>query len=215
MRAALNSHQVSLAMRHRSRPLDGLQRAPHWALIASFAVLVVSSAIAPASSPAGHAKPVPTAPVEATGVGHAKPVPTAPVEATGVGTAAIEFYERKVRPLLVANCYTCHSAETNSKGGLRVDDRNGLLVGGSRGPAIRPGKPDESLLIKAVSYRGKLKMPPERPLEESEVAILKRWIQEGAPWPKVESVVVDRSVTADYERLREEHCACEPPQNPQ
>ena len=68
--------------------------------------------------------------------------------------AAVEYFEKSVRPLLVANCYTCHSADTNSKGGLRVDDRNGLLVGGSRGPAVVPGKPAESLMIKAVSYTG-------------------------------------------------------------
>ncbi len=68
--------------------------------------------------------------------------------------AAVEFFEKKVRPLLVANCYTCHSADTNSRGGLRVDDRNGLLTGGSRGPAVVPGKPDESLLIQAVTRVG-------------------------------------------------------------
>src|ERR1700722_13583285 len=111
---------------------------------------------------------------------------------------AVEFFEKKVRPLLVANCFTCHSAETNSRSGLRVDDRNGLLVGGSRGPAIVPGNPDDSLLIKAISYHGKLKMPPERPLAENEVAILRRWVKDGAPWTKVESVSADRHVTADY-----------------
>jgi cytochrome c553 len=127
---------------------------------------------------------------------------------------AIAFFEKKVRPLLVANCYTCHSAETNSRSGLRVDDRNGLLVGGSRGPAIVPGNPDGSLLIKAVSYRGKLKMPPERPLADREIAILKRWIKEGAPWTKVESTAADRRVTTDYERLRKEHWAWQPLRDP-
>src|SRR4051812_9545720 len=70
----------------------------------------------------------------------------------GDKAAAVEFFEKKVRPILVANCYGCHSADTNSKGGLRVDDRNGLVVGGSSGPAIVPGNPDESLLIAAVRY---------------------------------------------------------------
>ena len=70
--------------------------------------------------------------------------------------AAVEFFEKKVRPLLVDNCYTCHSADTNSHGGLRVDDRNGLLTGGSRGPAVVPGKPDESLLIQAVTRTGEV-----------------------------------------------------------
>src|SRR5476649_117976 len=61
--------------------------------------------------------------------------------------AAIDFFEKKIRPLLVDHCYTCHSADTNSKGGLRVDDRNGLLTGGGRGAAIVAGEPDKSLLI--------------------------------------------------------------------
>ena len=60
--------------------------------------------------------------------------------------ARMEFFEKKVRPVLVNNCYNCHSANTNSKGGLRVDDRNGLLTGGRRGPAVVPGEPEKSLL---------------------------------------------------------------------
>lgn len=138
-------------MGHRGRPLDALRLVPHWAAIVSFAWLLAASAIEPANLIARD------------------------------DAAAIEFFEKKVRPLLVANCYTCHSAETNSRSGLRVDDRNGLLVGGSRGPAIVPGNPDASLLMKAISYRGKLKMPPERPLAENEVAILRRWIKEVLP----------------------------------
>ena len=129
-------------------------------------------------------------------------------------SAGVEYFEKKVRPLLVANCYTCHSADTNSRGGLRVDDRNGLLVGGGRGPAIIPGKPDESLLIRAVSYTGKLKMPPERRLSDDEVAILKKWIRDGAAWTKVESLPSEVHVTADYARLRKEHWAWQPLRDP-
>jgi hypothetical protein len=131
-------------------------------------------------------------------------------------SARVEYFEKKVRPLLVANCYTCHSAETNSRGGLRVDDRNGLLAGGGRGPAIIPGKPEESLLIRAVSYTGKLKMPPGRRLSDDEVAILKNWIRGGAAWTRVESPLrSDVHVAADYARLRKEHWAWQPLRNPQ
>ena len=129
-------------------------------------------------------------------------------------SAGVEYFEKKVRPLLVANCFTCHSADTNSRGGLRVDDRNGLLVGGGRGPAIIPGKPDESLLIRAVSYTGKLRMPPERRLPDDEVAILKRWIRDGAAWTKVESLPSQVHVAADYARLRKEHWAWQPLHDP-
>ncbi len=77
--------------------------------------------------------------------------------------AAVAFFEKKVRPVLVNNCYNCHSANTNAKGGLRVDDRNGLLQGGSSGPAVVPGQPEKSLLLQAVRHAAitKLKMPPE------------------------------------------------------
>src|SRR5262245_49061377 len=64
--------------------------------------------------------------------------------------ALVEFFETKVRPVLVGNCYNCHSADTNSQGGLRVDDRNGLLTGGGRGPAVVPGEPEKSLLVQAI-----------------------------------------------------------------
>src|SRR5438105_5969349 len=77
--------------------------------------------------------------------------------------AKVEFFEKKIRPLLANNCFNCHSANTNSQGGLRVDDRNGLLKGGGRGPAIMPGQPEKSLLIQAVSHtHPKLKMPPKK-----------------------------------------------------
>ena len=87
--------------------------------------------------------------------------------------AALEFFEKKIRPLLVENCYTCHSAETNAKSGLRVDDRNGLLSGGNRGPAVVPGRPADSVLLKAVSYADpRLKMPPEGKLSDEQIADL-------------------------------------------
>src|SRR6516164_10630743 len=74
--------------------------------------------------------------------------------------ADLEFFETKVRPVLAKNCYGCHSSETKSPmGGLFLDSRNGVLTGGKSGPAIVPGKPDESLLIQAVRYQGR-RMPP-------------------------------------------------------
>src|SRR5436190_21375271 len=79
--------------------------------------------------------------------------------------ALVEFFEKKVRPVLVTNCYNCHSANTNTRGGLRVDDRNGMLVGGAGGPAIVPGQPEKSLIIQAIKHsHAKLKMPPKKHL---------------------------------------------------
>src|SRR5262245_15325563 len=75
----------------------------------------------------------------------------------------LEFFENKIRPLLVENCYKCHSAQSEKlKGGLLLDTREGVLKGGETGPAIVPGDPEKSLLIKAVRYTDKdLKMPPK------------------------------------------------------
>ena len=105
------------------------------------------------------------------------------------GAALVEFFEKKIRPVLVDNCYNCHSANTNSKGGLRVDDRNGLLTGGGRGPAVVPGQPEKSLLIKAIRYDDKdLKMPPSKKLSREQIADLTEWVRRGAPLPEDGSV---------------------------
>jgi hypothetical protein len=125
--------------------------------------------------------------------------------------AKIEFFEKKIRPLLAANCLGCHSADTNAKGGLRVDDRGGLLMGGNRGAAIVPGDVEKTLLLKAVSYTlPKLKMPPEKQLAAEQIEDLKKWIADGAAWPKVEIPAGLGKGTADYEKMRKEHWAFQP-----
>src|SRR5215208_2374473 len=88
------------------------------------------------------------------------------------GAAGVEFFEKKVRPVLVEHCYSCHSAQAKKqRGGLALDTREGLLKGGDRGPAVVPGKPDESLLIRAVRHADKaLQMPPKGQLPASAVA---------------------------------------------
>src|SRR5688572_25109977 len=90
--------------------------------------------------------------------------------------ALVEFFEKKVRPILANNCFNCHSANTNSQGGLRLDDRNGLIHGGKRGAAIMPGQSHKSLLIQAVRKGGKLKMPPDGQLSDAQIADLETWI---------------------------------------
>lgn len=103
--------------------------------------------------------------------------------------AALEFFEAKVRPLLVAHCYQCHSEDAekaqNLEGGLRLDIRQGIRTGGQSGPAIVPGKPNESLLIHSVRYTNKaLQMPPDNPLSADQVAVLETWVTMGAPDPR-------------------------------
>jgi len=94
-----------------------------------------------------------------------------------------EFFERKVRPLLVQHCYSCH-AKGQQKGGLNLSDRAGLLAGGDSGSVVSLEKPDESLLVAAVEHRGGMQMPPNGKLSDAEVAALRQWIQAGAPWPE-------------------------------
>ncbi len=98
--------------------------------------------------------------------------------------AALEFFEKKVRPLLVDHCYECHG-EKKQRGGLRVDSREFLLKGTDNGPALMPGRPDDSRLMHAVRYEDELKMPPKAKLPQESIDILAEWIKQGAAWPAV------------------------------
>ncbi|NYF79832.1 PSD1 and planctomycete cytochrome C domain-containing protein [Granulicella arctica] len=99
--------------------------------------------------------------------------------------AQAAFFEQSIRPVLSNNCYGCHSATTKAAGGLRVDDLDALFVGGKSGPAIIPGKPDESLLLQRILLDDeKHRMPKgDDPLSKTDIANLTIWIKEGAIWP--------------------------------
>jgi hypothetical protein len=92
-----------------------------------------------------------------------------------------EFFEKTIRPLLVAECLECHGEK--KKGGLRLDSRASMLEGGDSGPAITPGDPASSPLVHAVRYDDDPKMPPDGKLADESIAALTAWIQMGAPWP--------------------------------
>src|SRR5579872_1016978 len=90
-----------------------------------------------------------------------------------MGSAAaqtgVDFFEKNVRPLFAQRCVVCHAAVEHPAGNLRMDNRDSLLQGGSRGPAIVAGKPEESLIIRAVRQTGStLKMPPGAKLSDAE-----------------------------------------------
>ncbi len=95
--------------------------------------------------------------------------------------AHVEFFEKKVRPLLATRCHECHGAKTQ-KGSLRLDSRAAVLAGGDTGEAIVPGKPDESLLVDAIRYGDIYQMPPKSQLPDEEIATLVEWVRLGAPW---------------------------------
>ena len=92
-----------------------------------------------------------------------------------------------MRPILVDRCYKCHSHDADKiKGGLMLDTREGMLHGGDTGPAIAPGKPEDSLIVDAISYKdADLQMPPKgERLTDEQVADLTEWIRRGAPDPR-------------------------------
>ncbi len=96
--------------------------------------------------------------------------------------AAIEFFEKEVRPLLAQRCQGCHGPE-KQKSDLRLDSRAAALAGGLTGPAVVPGKPEESLLVEAIGYGDLYQMPPKSKLPDQEIATLTKWVRMGAPWP--------------------------------
>lgn len=98
----------------------------------------------------------------------------------------IEFFEKRIRPVLAQDCYDCHSSRGAAEGDLLLDSREGLLKGGSLGPAIVPGKPDQSLLIRAIRHDDEdLQMPSAAPkLDEAIIRDFETWVRMGAPDPR-------------------------------
>lgn len=117
-----------------------------------------------------------------------------------IGTAAraepaneeqTQFFREKIEPVLVDQCYRCHSAKAEKlRGGLLLDSREGMLRGGDTGPAVVPGKSRESLLIQALRHEDGLAMPPKKPrLDDRTIADFTRWIDHGATDPRTQTAV--------------------------
>src|SRR5438105_1902387 len=106
----------------------------------------------------------------------------------GPEEAARKFFETSVRPVLANRCFQCHGPEMQ-KGKLRVDSLAAILRGGRSGTALQAGKPDESLLVRAIRHDGPVQMPPKMKLPAKEIADLTLWVKMGAPWPDAKVVV--------------------------
>ncbi|MFN7137745.1 MAG: PSD1 and planctomycete cytochrome C domain-containing protein [Limisphaerales bacterium] len=127
--------------------------------------------------------------------------------------AEIEFFENKIRPVLVNRCYKCHSSEGDKlRGDLSVQYREALLTGGSSGPAIIPGNPETSLLIKAIRHDDDVsKMPPKgEKLSEAEIKDFIAWVKMGAPDPRK----FDSGTQASYGATAKDHWAFQPVKKP-
>ncbi len=97
------------------------------------------------------------------------------------GNRAERFFDKRVEPILRKRCLGCHNEELKD-GNVSVLDRDSLIKGGSRGPAIVPGRPEASVLILAVRHNGELRMPPGKKLPARQIAILTEWVSRGAVW---------------------------------
>lgn len=110
-----------------------------------------------------------------------------PSQASENSAAHLEFFEKRVRPLLVQHCYECHS-DAEADGGLNLDSKAGVERGGDSGAVVVPGKPDSSLLIEAVRYRNlDLQMPPKGRMSDAEIAVLEKWVRLGVPDPRTQT----------------------------
>ncbi len=111
------------------------------------------------------------------------PIASLRAQDAAANAEAIAYFETHIRPVLATKCYDCHSANVQAKGGLRLDTKDGILVGGSSGPALSPGNPDGSLLVDALKYNG-LQMPPKERLSDEVIAHFEEWIRLGAVDPR-------------------------------
>ena len=128
----------------------------------------------------------------------------------------LAFFEKKIRPVLAEHCYKCHSTQAEKlKGGLYVDSKEGLLKGGTSGPAIVPGKPEKSLLVKDIkSTNSDEMMPPKGDrLSAQVIADIETWIRMGAPDPRTDTTGAVAALKVDWDKARQ-HWAYQPVKAP-
>ncbi|NBV24399.1 MAG: DUF1553 domain-containing protein [Proteobacteria bacterium] len=125
----------------------------------------------------------------------------------------LEFFEKRIRPLLAERCFECHSAGAPKlKGGLRLDSRDAALKGGDTRAAVVPGQPDKSLLVEAVGYANQdLQMPPKSRLSNAQIADLTEWVKRGAPWPDEAKALQITVKGFDVQKRKQEHWSWTPP----
>ncbi len=141
-----------------------------------------------------------------------------PLCAQAPSADGIAFFETHIRPLLVANCYACHSSKVSPPmAGLLLDSRAGMLRGGKSGlPVLVSGKPEESLIIAAVRGINKdFKMPPGKTLDRSEIEKLAEWIRMGAPDPRTDALPPAPAPPAYNWETARQHWSFQPVRDPE
>lgn len=137
-------------------------------------------------------------------------------EAVKLEPAALDFFEKKIRPVLIEHCYECHSAQAQTdgklKGGLLLDSRQATQAGGDSGPSVIPGKLEESPLIDAIRYsEDSYQMPPAGKLPDDVIADFEKWVSMGAPDPRDVPSAPTARKEIDWELARQ-HWSFQPPQ---
>ncbi len=129
----------------------------------------------------------------------------------------LDFFEKKVRPILVENCYKCHSTEKGkAKGDLTLDTRDAVLKGGKNGAAVVPGDPAKSLLVTAINYEdADLQMPPKgEKLTAAQIADLTEWVKMGAPDPRLDAKKIGSGKLSGLTDKARQHWAYQPVKKP-
>jgi len=130
--------------------------------------------------------------------------------------AQLDFFEKKVRPILVTRCYECHGPESEpAEGNLVLGSHSELLQGGDSGPAVEPGKVDESLLIDSIRYDGLYQMPPKSRMPDDEIAILETWVKQGAAWPSEDENRSRNRKVFDLAQRKQSHWSWQPVTRPE
>lgn len=131
--------------------------------------------------------------------------------------SSVEFFEKRIRPVLVEHCQKCHGDLKGKapKGGLRVDSRSALLKGGDNGPVVFVGEPEKSRLIEAIRYKNAdLQMPPKGKLGDAVISDLVAWVKAGANWP-AENGGASTSIAAfDLTKRKRDHWSWQPVSSP-
>ena len=124
-----------------------------------------------------------------------------------------EFFEAKIRPILVAHCLECHG-DDKAESDLRLTSRESILAGGKSGPAAVERDPANSLLVKAIGYENELQMPPDDQLEEDQIALLSKWVEMGLPWPKDAAPIIRATTEMVVRESDREHWSFKPIESP-
>ncbi|MEM7784837.1 MAG: DUF1549 domain-containing protein, partial [Planctomycetota bacterium] len=132
-------------------------------------------------------------------------------EVTEFDSQQLEFFESKVRPILVDRCYDCHGPDASPvEGSFSMVSRKNIIAGGDTGPGMVPGHADQSLIIKAIRYDDVYEMPPDTKMPDKEIEILTRWVEMGAPWPSQTDVDVEIKTGFDLNARKKEHWCWQP-----